>query len=165
MGFWDPAKFTLDVSESQYKFYQEAELKHSRVAMLAFAGIIVGELINPLFDGQITGPAAFQYQIADDITGGKFTIGVLLITAWLEGQAILDIWCPPEETFSDVNGVAKLRPDHVAGDLKFDPLGLMPNSAEKIMSIKNKELNNGRLAMIATAGAIVQECVTGTPIF
>ena len=71
MGFWDPAQFTLDVSESQYKFYQEAELKHARVAMLAFAGIIVGELINPLFDGQITGPAAFQYQIADGITGGK----------------------------------------------------------------------------------------------
>lgn len=64
-----------------------------------------------------------------------------------------------------MNGVAKLRPEHVAGDLKFDPLGLMPNSAEKIMSIKNKELNNGRLAMIATVGAIVQECVTGSPIF
>ena len=60
LGFWDPAQFTLDTDESQYKVYQEAELKHGRIAMLAFLGIIVGENFNPLFDHQITGPAIFQ---------------------------------------------------------------------------------------------------------
>jgi hypothetical protein len=33
------------------------------------------------------------------------------------------------------------------------------------MSIKNKELNNGRLAMLAMVGIVGQELVTNAPIF
>ena len=47
LGFFDPAGFSVDVEEAQYKLYQEAETKHCRVAMLAFLGIVMGELINP----------------------------------------------------------------------------------------------------------------------
>merc|ERR1719316_2462559 len=50
-----------------------------------------------------------------------------------------------------------IRTDHSPGDLGWDPMGLKPTNP--------KELNNGRLAMIAIAGMIVQEGVTGGKLF
>merc|ERR1712048_1515810 len=47
------------------------------------------------------------------------------------------------------------------GDLGFDPLGLKPKKAEDLKVMQAKELNNGRLAMLASAGIIAQELVTG----
>jgi hypothetical protein len=52
--------YTHTHTHPQYKIYQEAETKHGRVAMLAFLGIVIGEMVNPLFDGAITGPAIYQ---------------------------------------------------------------------------------------------------------
>jgi hypothetical protein len=164
MGFWDPAQYTLDASEAQIKYYQEAELKHSRIAMLAFLGIVVGETMNPLFDGKITGPAIFQFQQADAIFPA-FWVGVLMLVGWIEGQTIIDCWQDPSETFTDVNGLAKLRPEHIPGDLKFDPLNLMPKNEAKLTTMKTKELNNGRLAMIGVAGIVAQEFVSRTSVF
>merc|ERR1712048_1212818 len=43
----------------------------------------------------------------------------------------------------------------------WDPLGLKPENPEALREMENKELNNGRLAMFAAAGAIVQELLTG----
>ena len=58
-----------------------------------------------------------------------------------------------------------MRTDFEAGDLGFDPLGLRPESAEEFKEMQTKELNNGRLAMIAMSGMVVQELVTGQKLF
>ena len=58
-----------------------------------------------------------------------------------------------------------IRTDHEAGDLGFDPLGLKPTDATELAEMQTKELNNGRLAMIAIAGMVVQEGVTGSTLF
>ncbi len=59
-----------------------------------------------------------------------------------------------------------MRTDVVNGDLGFDPLSLKPDDDEdKFAELQNKELNNGLLAMIGVAGAIVQEFVNGKGIF
>merc|ERR1711907_232663 len=50
-----------------------------------------------------------------------------------------------------------IRSDHEAGDLGFDPLGLKPTDEAELKEMQTKELNNGRLAMIAAAGMILQE--------
>ena len=50
------------------------------------------------------------------------------------------------------------------GDLKFDPLGLMPEDAEEFAIMQTKELQNGRLAMLAAAGFLAQEAVDGKGI-
>lgn len=47
------------------------------------------------------------------------------------------------------------------GDLGFDPLGLKPSNEEAWEQVQLRELKNGRLAMFAIAGMIVQENITG----
>ena len=57
-----------------------------------------------------------------------------------------------------------LREGYLPGDLGFDPLGLKPKDASGFRTMQDKELNNGRLAMIAVAGMCAQELATGAPI-
>ena len=47
----------------------------------------------------------------------------------------------------------------------FDPLGFKPTDAAAFKTIATKEINNGRLAMLAVAGIVAQELVTGEKIF
>ena len=51
------------------------------------------------------------------------------------------------------------------GDVGFDPLGLKPTDPAELAEMQTKELNNGRLAMIAIAGMVVQEGITGSKLF
>ena len=39
---------------------------------------------------------------------------------------------------------------------RFDPLGLKPVDPEELKMMQTKELNNGRLAMVAIAGFVAQ---------
>jgi len=50
-------------------------------------------------------------------------------------------------------------------DSGFDPLGLKPEDPAAFAKMQTKELNNGRLAMLAAMGFIVQELVNGKEIF
>jgi light-harvesting complex I chlorophyll a/b binding protein 1 len=59
----------------------------------------------------------------------------------------------------------EIRADHEPGDLGFDPLGLKPTDPAELKEMQTKELNNGRLAMIAAAGMIAQELATGNKLF
>lgn len=72
-------------------------------------------------------------------------------------------WESPEESTTTT---AMLKDDYIPGDLGFDPLGLrargsydINNLSEEAIDISNKELNNGRLAMIAVVGMVAQELV------
>eukprot|EP01031_Cornospumella_fuschlensis_P011809 gene11809-14435_t len=67
LGYFDPLGLANDKSPIQVKKIREAELKHGRLAMLAFVGILVGESFHPFFNGQITGPAIYQFQQADNL--------------------------------------------------------------------------------------------------
>jgi len=58
-----------------------------------------------------------------------------------------------------------MKTDQVPGDLGFDPLGLKPEDPKRFKATQTAELNNGRLAMMAAAGMIAQEMVTGEKLF
>lgn len=58
-----------------------------------------------------------------------------------------------------------LRDDYEPGNLGFDPLGLLPDDEKEAYDMKTKELNNGRLAMIAVAAFVAQELRSQEPIF
>ena len=72
-----------------------------------------------------------------------------------------------EEFFNSPFGgeLWSIRSDYASGDLGFDPLGLKPNNPAELKDMQTKELNNGRLAMIAIAGMVGQELSTGNKLF
>lgn len=47
------------------------------------------------------------------------------------------------------------------GGFSFDPVGVSSGDSERLLSLKKKEIANGRLAMLAFLGYIVQYNVTG----
>lgn len=49
--------------------------------------------------------------------------------------------------------------------MSYDPFSLCPDSDDGFLKMRTKELNNGRMAMIAVVGIIVQEKLTGNAIF
>ena len=63
------------------------------------------------------------------------------------------------------DGLWSIKADHTPGDLGFDPLGLKPTDPAELAEMQSKELNNGRLAMIAIAGMVGQELVSGAKMF
>ena len=71
-------------------------------------------------------------------------------------------WVDPSETPVDSPG--QLLAEYTPGDLGFDPLGLAPEDPEEFFEMQTKELQNGRLAMIAAAGFLAQEACDGEGI-
>jgi hypothetical protein len=155
-GFFDPLGLSKDWGAEEIAKVREAELKHGRVAMLAFVGILAGEAVefsSPLYGDKIVGPAVYQFQEADQLTGFGFAFFIVGLISIIEGLGVQRLWAD-----------GKVRTDIVNGDLGWDPLSLKPDDEDKLAELQTKELNNGRLAMIGVAGAIVQELVNGKGI-
>jgi hypothetical protein len=130
--------------------------------MLASLGFLVGEKFHPLFGGDIDAPSYIAFQQTPLQT---FWIAVAAAIAIPEiFFSIPGFATEGDEGYSKQGGFA-MKLDRVPGDLGFDPLGLKPNDAEEFLELQNKELNNGRLAMIAAAGMIAQELATGQKLF
>jgi len=169
LGFFDPSGFSTDVSEGRLLFFREAEIKHGRVCMLAFVGILVGEQYHPLFGGNIDIPAAQHFTLTGgDIFWVAAYVQFLFAAFWeerrtsfpvLEGKAFTGLMP------NDSSEVFAAKSGRIPGDLGFDPLGLKPKKEADLLGMQNKEILNGRLAMIAVVGIIAQELVTGQKVF
>merc|ERR1719409_1673995 len=164
-GFWDPAGFSTDASEGKIKFYREVELKHGRVGMLAALGFVVGENFHPLFGGNVDVPSYLAFQQTPLQT---FWPAVVFAIAIPEIFSVFSFETPAlfAGPLGKKGGMPwSIRSDFESGDLGFDPLELKPTDPAELLAMQNKELNNGRLAMIAAAGMIVQELATGEKLF
>ena len=161
MGFFDPLGFAAKADEGTLKRYREAEVTHGRVAMLAALGFLVGEAVEGssfLFDAQISGPAITHFTQVPD---GWDALIITFIGA-AEAQRAQIGWVDPVDASYDQPG--KLRDNYYPGDIGFDPLGLRPEDPEELDLMITKELQNGRLAMLAAAGFLAQEAVDGKGI-
>jgi hypothetical protein len=143
------------------KRYREAELTHGRVAMLATVGFLVGEKVEGssfLFDSQITGPAITH------LAQVPVLFWVLLATGiGAAEQTRAEIgWVDPKDV--PVARPGLLKTEYIPGDIGFDPLGLKPTDPEELKTMQTKELQQGRLAMLAAAGFMAQELVDGQGI-
>lgn len=65
---------------------------------------------------------------------------------------------------AEVWGYNQQQKSDMGGDLSFDPLGLKPSNEEAWERVQLRELKNGRLAMFAILGMIVQEHITGVGV-
>ncbi|KAG2445489.1 hypothetical protein HXX76_000105 [Chlamydomonas incerta] len=160
-GVFDPAGFLATASIKDVRRWRESEITHGRVAMLAALGFIVGEQLQdfPLFfnfDGRVSGPAIYHFQQI----GQGFWEPLLIAIGVAESYRVAVGWATPTGT-----GFNSLKDDYEPGDLGFDPLGLKPTDPEELKTMQTKELNNGRLAMIAIAAFVAQELVEQTEIF
>merc|ERR1711906_67677 len=78
---------------------------------------------------------------------------------WAEALRASKGWVEP-----GLGPLFSLRESYYPGDLGFDPLGFKPEDPQEFANMQTKELNNGRLAMIAAAGFCAQELVNGKGI-
>jgi Chlorophyll A-B binding protein len=139
-------------------FMREAEIKHSRLAMLA----VVGWPLAELFDKPLADAAGLPTLLTNSgaspslLNGG---LGKVSIAYWVAVVAMAGI----VELESDKVREAKGK-EYQPGDCGFDPLGLFPKTPAGRFEMQTKEIKNGRLAMIAILGFAAQEGLYRTPI-
>ncbi|KAI2513619.1 fucoxanthin chlorophyll a c protein [Fragilaria crotonensis] len=161
VGLFDPLGFAEKADAATLKRYREAELTHGRVSMLAVVGFLVGEKVEGssfLFDASIKGPAITHLAQVP----GLFWAALAIAIGGAEQRRAEIGWVNPSEVPVDRPGL--LRDDYSPGDLGFDPLGLKPSDPEEFALMATKELQNGRLAMLAAAGFLAQELTDGKGI-
>jgi len=140
---FDPFQFSKD--EKRAVFFREAELKHGRIAMIAASTI-------PLVE-QFTHKTCI-HEFDNLPTNVKLL--VIGTTFMSEFSSMFRGWeNPVEKPFT-------LRQDYQPGDYEFSTIDLTTEESGELL---DKELNNGRLAMIGALGMIAQELVTNKPLF
>lgn len=128
-------------------WYREAELKHGRAAMLATLGFVVPEFMRVPGE-QFSFEAVPKVIQAHDALADTSMIQIFAWISFVEA-------C----TFPALANMNVF--DRAPGDYGFDPLGLKPQSPEKLKEYQLAELKNGRLAMIAIGGMVSGAAITG----
>ena len=140
-GFFDPLGLSSGKSDEVMNYYRESELKHGRVAMAACLGwFVTAGGTHPAFNGELSSDpleAATQW---GNIGWLQFVLGCGAFE-WLTEQI-------------------KKRPGYVPGDI-LGAAYWVDNSDEGWVDYQNRELTNGRLAMLAFIGILTQDILYG----
>merc|ERR1719436_1564195 len=134
LGFFDPAGFSKKGDEEGFRNLRIAEIKHSRVAMMAALGGVIQHYVK--FPGFESVPAGLG---AVTTAPGTYGFAALFV---LSGAMELAVWTQDP----------KKEPGNFG-----DPVGLGQYDEE----MRNKELNNGRMAMFAAVGIVAADLLTG----
>lgn len=126
----------------QPAFLREAELKHSRLAMMSV-------LTFPVLEHFSSGLGIDAFQQLPDLA----QLGAVQLMFLSEFTSMIRGWRNPLEAPFTLND------NYQPGDLGF---GLWNSTMGDMM---DKELNNGRLAMVAMLGMMAQELVTHQRLF
>jgi len=128
---------------------REAEVKHARVAMLAVAGMVQVELFGPAPGCE---PCTAKNQMEAfwqfwDLHPQYIAFSLVMIT-------IIEFISGIAATSGRESG------EREPGDFGLDPLGFAKGDAAKFERLKAQEIANGRLAMWAAAGELMQGMTT-----
>ncbi|KAG5174964.1 chlorophyll a/b-binding protein domain-containing protein [Tribonema minus] len=148
LGYWDPAGFSADGDVEKFNRYRAIEIKHGRVAQLARLHTFVTHFYK--FDGLVS---------AGDGIPSTIPYGFGAIGPWpIAGVAQVLLFCSALEI------LAPQKEDKAPGDVQPDT-GAFPKLEQYddagAFEIQTKEINNGRLAMVAWTGATVAAFLTG----
>jgi hypothetical protein len=155
-GFIQPPQWEDVEGIPTLYWMREAELKHGRVCMLAWTGWLAA-------DGAF-GPASFRFPgaIYQDVPS-SFEAHNIMVSQGSLGFMLLAIGFIEFCTSAVLVEVAKGETDREAGDFKLDPLAFLKDkSKEEVDTMKLKELQNGRAAMLAFSGIVTQAALGGT---
>jgi len=141
VGYFDPLGLSMGKSDEVMSLYREAELKHGRVAMAACLGwYITAAGVHPAFNSQLSSNPLEAAQQLPLVGWLQFVLGCGAIE-WLAWQI-------------------KQRPGYRAGDV-FGASYWVDDSDDGWVDYQNKEINNGRLAMVAFMGILYQTLTFG----
>eukprot|EP00285_Hemiselmis_virescens_P013502 CAMPEP_0173391686 /NCGR_PEP_ID=MMETSP1356-20130122/18526_1 /TAXON_ID=77927 ORGANISM="Hemiselmis virescens, Strain PCC157" /NCGR_SAMPLE_ID=MMETSP1356 /ASSEMBLY_ACC=CAM_ASM_000847 /LENGTH=329 /DNA_ID=CAMNT_0014349357 /DNA_START=58 /DNA_END=1043 /DNA_ORIENTATION=+ len=139
--------------------YREAELKHARLAMLAAVGWASSELLHPKLVALIGKPEASWLQPGASgalekapsvLNGGLTNVPPVAWGLLALATGIVEVW--------RMLAVAGKPNSFTPGDLGFDPLKIYEEAGtSERRALELKEINNGRLAMVAIAVFAGQE--------
>lgn len=174
VGNFDPFGLLEGKSVAEVKMLREAEVTHGRVSMLAVIGFLVQESgFHPLFNlgDKSIGPAILHLGEVRTQAPAFFEILTLLIGG-AEVYRSFYGWTPPKKAGSiaplgnlpEDTPLRRLEDAYYPGDIGFDPAGLKPSDPAEFAEIATKEIQNGRVAMLAIAGFVAQELVNGKGI-
>jgi len=153
---FDPAGFAKDAELGDVKRFREAEVMHGRVAMMAVVGYLVTENTPTMAFGE--DHSIIANNMIPEVSL-NLIMPLFLFINFAEAYRANKGWVEPS---SDTWFM--LRDNYYPGDLGFDPLGLKPTNPVEFKAMQEKELSNGRLAMLAAIGFIGQELATGQPV-
>jgi hypothetical protein len=157
VGYFDPVGYSEKVSPEAMCWFRAAELKHSRVAMLAFTGWTINGLGWHL--------------------PGYLSIKEGVTFESLSSMAPRDAWAAvPENGKNQIIGfifvleiVTELIKPHYtkAGKEPYPPMIKTEKyvDATRLRDLQDKELNNGRLAMIGMMGFSAAATIPGSVPF
>jgi len=163
-GLFDPLGLTPETKE-EILLFRESELAHGRVAMMGALGFLVQSHFAPMYDMDSAPVIRHLDKVLQTESGQLGSSCLLLAIFFSEIRRASVGFVEPEEVIGEGRGMRALREGYLPGDLGFDPLGLKPKGEADLLAMQNKELNNGRLAMLAIAGMTAQELVTGQQNF
>lgn len=145
LGIFDPFKFQERSDPNTLMRYRENELKHGRWAMISATTI-------PIIESQTHEQAIHAF----DTLPSNSQLGIVGLILMGEVSTMLKGWKNP--FIEGTSNYFKLNADYQPGDMGFE----ISNPDD--YDLHNIELNNGRLAMIGSAGMIVQELISGKSI-
>uniref|UniRef100_A0A0G4I6M3 Plastid light harvesting protein n=1 Tax=Chromera velia CCMP2878 TaxID=1169474 RepID=A0A0G4I6M3_9ALVE len=142
-GF-DPFGFSDVASPEQLRYLRAAEIKHGRVCMLAALGFAAVD------NGLI-------------LPSNPKVSSLLAHDTMLTNMGVMMAFIGAIEA---ATSGATMDESREPGDYGFDPMGLLKGKDAKFVAeMKEKEINNGRLAMMGYAGMVTQAALfdTGFP--
>lgn len=169
------ARILEDTQPAALKWFQNAEIKHGRVAMVATIGFMVQKsgVHFPLYLGP-TGsncfhPASDNAWLLSSSSGVTFSdianaapldaiqmvpmagwLQIFFFAGWFESIAYQRQW---------------VEENPIPGDYGYDPLGFTKREggfeSEELTSLRLKEIKNGRVAMMTIAAWVSNEMIPG----
>jgi light-harvesting complex I chlorophyll a/b binding protein 1 len=143
LGYFDPLGFSKVGDKEGFRKLRSAEIKHGRVAMMAAVGAVVQHFVQfPGFENVPKGLGA--------LTSLPGQVGFAMLFA-VSGALEILVWKDSDDKEpGDFGNPFSLEKDPQTG--QSVPIGADP---------RNRELNNGRMAMFSILGIMVAELATG----